>query len=291
MLSPNEPELTFCLISSGELTSQDCYDQIEPYLKKKNFKFQEVTNVAPQYTAFNQMIKQCNTEFLIPLDADMLLKRNAINQVTHTIKNWKDLENWHTILFPVYDTQFEITGRSLKVFRTEILSEVPFKDVRFMDNQHWIDLQSKGYTAIDLTEGIPIADHVVKGEYFSYMRAKNHVIGAKTHLNKTKAATGELPKGMFKLLIEGFQILLSKNDLDSKYAIMGAYDGFHSDTPPPHKNSDDWAKRTYVKPSIVAPPTNEKKSKSYEEVIRYSLDDYGDIITDIKNKMMKYKVI
>lgn len=162
-------KITFCLMYCGEETLNECLKSIEPF--KKDIVWQEVCNVTPQTKALNQMLTQVNTEYLVPLDADMILNQNSFDRILNAIKLHENNKNWHSILFPLWDTFTDRKILALKVLRMDIIKNFLFKESRTPDIIHFHDLKNAGYVAI--TEDEPIGFHVVKGKYFSYMKYKD----------------------------------------------------------------------------------------------------------------------
>ena len=165
-------DVTFCLMTCGEETEEDCLRHIEPFREK--VVLQEVRNVYPQIKALNQMLSQVETDYLVPLDADMLLNKRAYRRIRRAIdENAKD-PKWHSILFPLYDTLTEKRILALKVLRTKVVKEHMFAESATPDVEHFQRLTDAGYTCIDkYLEEKPIGDHVVKGAWFCYSKYRD----------------------------------------------------------------------------------------------------------------------
>lgn len=208
---------TFCLLSCGEDTEIECLASIENF--KDKIIFQEVRNISPQSKALNTMIMQCRTDYLVPLDSDFILNKNALDRITEAINSTK-LDNWHSILFPMWDILTQEKIRSLKVFNTKIVKNFLYKNVRNPDAQHFSDLQAAGYKCIEYMSEDPIGNHVCRGKIRCYSRYKD-VVFSKI---KTKGRIFAIRYALnHHFLFERF-LKETKND-DYLYCILGLYDG------------------------------------------------------------------
>ena len=89
-------------MSCGELSETRCLESIQPF--RDQIEFAEVRNVFPQIKALNQMIELVQTEYFVPLDADMVLYPDAWDRISNAWrKHWRN-SMWHSILFPLWDT-------------------------------------------------------------------------------------------------------------------------------------------------------------------------------------------
>lgn len=166
-------DITICVMSCGELTEEKCLVSINPFLDQ-GVILQRVTNVFPQIKALNQMIEQCNTQWLIPVDADMILYDDAWDRISNAWrKHWRNTD-WHSILFPLWDTLTEKRILALKLMRTSIMKANPFSESATPDVEHYQRLTSQGYVCIhDYLKQKPIGDHVVVGNHFCYHKYRD----------------------------------------------------------------------------------------------------------------------
>lgn len=164
--------ITFVLMTCGELSEKRCLKAIEPF--RDEIEFFEVRNVCPQIKALNQMIEGVQTEYFVPLDADMVLYDGAWDRISNAWrKHWRSPE-WHSILFPLWDTLTDRKILALKLLRTSIMRENLFADVPTPDVEHYQRLTSKGYTCIhDYLKQGPVGDHVVAGKHFCYFKYRD----------------------------------------------------------------------------------------------------------------------
>lgn len=175
-----KPLITFCLMSCGEPTEKACLRAIEPFRDK--IVLQEVRNVYPQIRALNQMLRQADTEYLIPLDADMVLNENAYPRIMQAITKHACDANWHTLLFKLWDTLTEKEILALKILRTQIMHAHPFVESATPDVEHFQRLTKQGYTCItQYLNTDPIGKHIVRGKHFCYNKYRDVYQTYKSH--------------------------------------------------------------------------------------------------------------
>lgn len=166
------PSLTVCLIGCGEYTEKECRAALEQFRGYANF--QEVMYVYPQIAALKQMTDQVETDYLIPLDMDIILYPDAFQRIRMAVDKFSHDQNWHSILFPLFDTLTQKKILALKVLRTSILKQIPFEESATPDVLHYERLKNAGYVAITkYLDKPPIGDHVVKGKYFCYHKYRD----------------------------------------------------------------------------------------------------------------------
>lgn len=173
-------DITFVLMTCGELTEQRCLAAIKPF--RDRIEFFEVRNVYPQIKALNQMIEGVRTPYFIPLDADIILKPRAWERIRAAVNRHNSDLTWHTILFPLWDTLTQRRILALKVMRTSIMKENPFVESATPDVEHYARLTSLGYTCIDeYLKSETIGKHIVKGEFFCYHKYRDVYQTYKSH--------------------------------------------------------------------------------------------------------------
>ena len=95
-------DVTFVLITCGELTEKKCLAAIRSF--RKDIEFLEVRTVFAQIKALYEMIEGVQTEFFVPLDADIVLEPGAWPKIRTAINKHRHRKVWHSILFPLWDT-------------------------------------------------------------------------------------------------------------------------------------------------------------------------------------------
>jgi hypothetical protein len=159
-------------MTCGEETEYDCLKSIEPF--RNEIQFQEVRNVYPQIKALNQMLDQVETDYLIPLDSDMVLFPDALERIQRAIDKYSHDLQWHSILFPLWDTLSEKKILALKILRTNIMKQYPFVESATPDIEHFECLTKAGFTCIqNYLARSPIGNHIVKGAWYCYQKYKD----------------------------------------------------------------------------------------------------------------------
>ncbi len=238
-LKTNNNKITFCLLTCGEETESDCLKAIKSFRDK--IVFQEVRNVFPQLKALNQMIEQCHTEYLVPLDSDIILNNDAFDRIEKSLVEHQNDAIWHSILFPLFDTLTEEKILALKVMRTKILKRFPFMESPTPDIEHYDRLKFAGFTAITTyLDEDPIGNHVVKGMWFCYNKYKDIYLTLRSYnwtwdQNAFKGGNTlkEKAKKHFDYFFEKW--VVTNND-DYLYCIAGMADGLTMDLEYKSKN-------------------------------------------------------
>lgn len=222
-------DFTFVMLSCGELTEKASFDAILPFLNQIEFKV--IRNVFPQVKALNQMIQSVNTEFFVALDADMILYKDAWLRITDAHQKHAPQKDWHTILFPLWDTLTEQRILALKVMRTSIFKENLFLDSPTPDVEHYQRLSSLGYTSVnDYLDEPAIGNHVVKGRHFCYHKYFDVYQTVRKHKNFVwdggvfKGGESIFEKARFHFEYFYKKWLLSREP-DYLNCIAGIYDG------------------------------------------------------------------
>lgn len=169
---------TFCLMTCDEVTEVDCIKAVSGELANGSICYQEVRNVTPAYRALNQMITQCNTHYLVPLDADMVLYPGFLERILRVVRCGSD---WHSALFPLWDTLTKEKIYALKVFNMDTMGQILYKDDRCPDILHYNDMTAAKLRSIDLYHESPIGDHVVRGPFFCYAKYRDLYMVHRTH--------------------------------------------------------------------------------------------------------------
>ena len=173
-------DLTFCLITCGEETEQDCLKAIEHV--RDRVELIEVRNVFPQIKALQEMTDKVQTKYLVPLDADIILEHEALDRMEVAYRKREGDPKWHTILFPLWDTLTEQQILAVKVMRAEILKKYPFHETATPDVEHYKRITDAGYTCVtNYLKLRPIGKHVVKGHHFCYNKYRDVYMTLRTH--------------------------------------------------------------------------------------------------------------
>lgn len=230
-------DITLCLMTCGELTEGECLAAIAPW--RDRIVLQEVRNVYPQITALNQMISQAETPYLVPLDADIILRPNAYERIRMAVDKYSFDDDWHSIIFPLYDTLTQRKILALKVLRTKVVQDVSFEESATPDVTHFKRLTDAGYRCIDryLSRDV-IGDHVIRGPHFCYHKYRDVYQTLRSHGWEWDSGVflgGRTLEEMAKNHYDFFltEYILQSND-DYLYCIAGMLDGITS--PIAHKS-------------------------------------------------------
>ncbi len=165
-------DVTFVLMTCGEKTEQECLAAIEPF--RSEIEFFEVRNVFPQVTALNQMIEGVQTDYFVALDADMVLDPDAWPRIRNALNKNRHRTDWHSVLFPLWDTLTERKILALKLMRTSVMKQHMFSETPTPDVEHYGRLTESGYTCIhDYLKQRPIGKHVIRGKHFCYFKFRD----------------------------------------------------------------------------------------------------------------------
>ena len=165
-------KITFVLLSCGELSESKCLDAISQF--RNEIDFIEIRNLFPQVVALNQMIEMVQTDYFVPLDADIVLKEDAFFRIKRALLINEANEQWHSILFPLWDVLTQRRILALKLMRTKVMKNHLFLDVPTPDVEHYQRLTKNGFKCI--TEHLKepeIGDHIVAGKKFCYFKYRD----------------------------------------------------------------------------------------------------------------------
>ena len=237
-------EVTFVLMTCGELTEKRCLAALKPF--RDDIDFFEVRNVYPQIKALKKMVRGVKTEFFVALDADMILNHDAFPRIMNAIRKHRHKPDWHSILFHLWDTLTEQNILALKVMRSEIMKEIVFEETATPDVKHYERLTDAGYTCIHdyLTKRPkPIGKHVVKGKHFCYHKYKDVYQTYKSHGFDWESGAflggetlTERAKAHFHYFLKKW---LDTNKKDYLWCIAGMMDGITSEVDNKSKNLKD----------------------------------------------------
>lgn len=242
-------KITMCLMTCGELTEKDCLKAIEPF--RHLIVLQEVRNVHPQIKALNQMLDQVKTEYLIPLDADMILDGSkSFHRIEVAIGEDEKDPQWHSILFPLWDTLTDRKIMALKILRTKVMKEFPFMESATPDVEHFQRLTDAGYTCVDrhLSED-PIGLHIVRGAKFCYHKYRDVYQTLRSHGFEWDSGAFMGGETILEKSKKHFDFFFYKwvttENKDYLYCIAGMMDGLTS--PIEHKSKSLAEKRFQIK--------------------------------------------
>lgn len=116
-------KLTVFIISCGENPNyEDCKNSLENQSVK--FKTKEIKNISPMSKAFQTMIDECETEFYIQVDEDMILFEDSIEIIYNSLL--KSDKNICTVAHMLKDTHLDFNLYGIKGYKHNILKNYPY---------------------------------------------------------------------------------------------------------------------------------------------------------------------
>ena len=139
-------ELTVFVISCGENPNyNDCLSALENQSVK--FKIKEVKDISPMSAAFQKMIDDCDTDYYIQVDEDMILFENTIETIYNTLVNSD--EKIITVAFRLKDTHLDFDLYGIKGYKHDIMKSYPYNlDIISCEVEQIKRLQSDGYQTL-----------------------------------------------------------------------------------------------------------------------------------------------
>lgn len=115
ILTVEDPVFQYCLKAINEQNN-------------KNFTTEIIRNVAPFSRAAQQMIEQCETEYFIQVDEDMILDNDAISKMEDCMESAAD--DVGMICFHLYDVDREQKIQGIKIYRNSLMKKIHFNDLK-----------------------------------------------------------------------------------------------------------------------------------------------------------------
>lgn len=232
-------DITFCLITCGEETEAECLAALTPF--RDSIVLQEVRSVCPQIKALNTMLEQVETPYLVELNSDMVLFADAYERIRRAIDKYSHDPQWHSILFPLWDTLTEKQILALKILRTEIVKRFPFHESATPDIGHFKELTDAGYTCItNYLQKNPIGQHIVRGKKFCYNKYRDVYLTYRSHGWEWDSGAFMGGDDIVQKSKNHFDFFLYKylttDNKDYLYCIAGMIDGITA--PLEHKSKD-----------------------------------------------------
>lgn len=224
-------DITMVLMTCGEETEAECLRAIEPFLDQ--IEFFEVRNVFPQIKALNQMIDGVQTDYFIPLDADMVLDPDAWPRIKNALNKHRHRTDWHSILFSLWDTLTDRKILALKILRSSVAKANPFVESATPDVEHYQRLTALGLTCVhDYLKQKPIGKHIVRGHHYCYHKYRDVYQTYRSHNFEWDSGAffgGDDLRARAKAHFDYFLYKwLDTNDSDYLSCIAGMVDGITS---------------------------------------------------------------
>lgn len=126
-------KLTVFILTTGEESLSKCVDAIKNQSindKHVSVEIDTIKDVYPMSEAFNEMHRRCKTPFFVQVDADIILKENALERLYFSMKD-QSLRTY-AVAGQLYEDGFGVGG-AVRCWRTKFLNIFPFKDRRTVD--------------------------------------------------------------------------------------------------------------------------------------------------------------
>jgi GR25 family glycosyltransferase involved in LPS biosynthesis len=138
--------LTVFIISCGENPNyNDCLSALED--QNVIFKIKQIKNVSPMSAAFQKMIDDCDTDYYIQVDEDMILFENTIETIFNSLVNSD--EKISTVAFRLKDTHLDFDLYGIKGYKHDIMKNYSYNlDIISCEVEQIKRLQSDGYQTL-----------------------------------------------------------------------------------------------------------------------------------------------
>ena len=162
-------DLTVFVISSGEETADDCMAALN--VQDCTFRIEHILGVSPMSAAFQAMPDRCRTPYFVQVDADMVLKPEAVRKLYSEIR---ESPFWvYRVAGTLYEEGFGIGG-AVKCWKRSLFRFVSFHDCRTVDRElhnrlRWFGLRIK---RLDEVVGIHRPRH---SEFSHYLKTKSDI--------------------------------------------------------------------------------------------------------------------
>lgn len=152
--------MTVFIISTGEPDLNQCVQCIED--QDSLFKTVLIENVAPMDAAFQRMIDSCTTPYYIQVDADMLLKPNAVRELHADIVSRPP--NVPFTCHALFDEHLGQIIIGVKCYRHSIMKDYPYQSSYSCEMDQISRLRADGHESTVLWPGWVTREHkLVRG--------------------------------------------------------------------------------------------------------------------------------
>ncbi len=125
--APTAPQTTVYVLTVDDPAFHSCLDA----LRKQDgpaFRLDIIRNVSPFSAAAQKMIVDCDTEFFIQVDEDMILHREAVSTMQSLMR--RAPADVGMICFHLYDEDRDRPIQGIKIYRTAAMKPLLFRDVK-----------------------------------------------------------------------------------------------------------------------------------------------------------------
>jgi hypothetical protein len=141
----NELTVFLIAVNDGNPNYADCLAALEAQHPPVNVV--PIYNQAPMNAAFQAMLDQCQTPFLIQVDQDMVLEPDACAVILADIKRQSD-----RVAFVVYmltDVHLNMPIQGVKCYRHAVVKQYPYVSGLSCERSHLDRLRDDGYSIVE----------------------------------------------------------------------------------------------------------------------------------------------
>lgn len=162
-------DLTVFVISSGEDTSDECIESLHD--QDCSFRIEQISGVCPMSRAFQEMPDRCTTRFFVQVDADMILKKDAIRTLYENACNSSFFSC--VVYGQLYEEGFGVGG-SIRLWKKSVFKIFSFKDCRTVDRNFYHRSRLLGFKRKNINKVLGI--HKPRHSFFSdYLKTKSDI--------------------------------------------------------------------------------------------------------------------
>ena len=139
-------KLTVFVINAGNNPNyDDCIKALQE--QKCIFQLKTIENIAPMSRAFQKMIDECETEYYIQVDSDMILQPDAIETIYNALVSSD--KNISTVAHMLKDTHLEFNIYGIKGYKHNVLKNYPYNlEIISCEVEQVRRLQKDGYQTL-----------------------------------------------------------------------------------------------------------------------------------------------
>lgn len=116
-------QLTVFLISSGQNPNlNDCISALKN--QTVDFTLKKIINIAPMSKAFQEMLNQCETDYFIEVDGDMVLFSDAIERLYNAIITTD--ERHPMVCYQLLDVHLDFAIYGVKIYKHNVFKNYPY---------------------------------------------------------------------------------------------------------------------------------------------------------------------
>ena len=200
-------DLTLFVITTGEETTEECMKalQNQKISGPGGFNIEVIKDVYPMHEAFNQMHKRSKTPYFIQVDADVILKNNAVDTLYRAAKSSSPFV--YAACGQLYEEGFG-PGGSVRCWKKGIFKIFKFRDVRTVDRDFYKRAVLFGFHRKNIKRTLGI-HRPRQSDFLDYLKTKGDV------------EKWQFLRRPFTRYAEGLYLNLKKDPGKNRYKILG----------------------------------------------------------------------